>query len=63
MWLNISLTLKSNRVDHIFVIFQGSTISFERSRRELSIDVAENRSTLKIHRKTHYPRFSFIPKT
>jgi len=40
-----------------------SAISFKRSRRELSIDVAEHRSMLKIYQNTHYPRFSFIPKT
>jgi len=38
-------------------------MSFKRSRRELSIDVAEHRSMLKNHQNTHYTRFSFIPKT
>jgi len=38
-------------------------ISFKRSRRELSIDVAEHRSLLKNYQNTHYPRFIFIPKT
>jgi len=51
----------------ILVIFRGkpisSHISFERFRRELSIDVAEHWSMLKNYQNTHYPRFSFIPKT
>jgi len=33
-----------------------SAISFKRSRRELSFDVAEHRSTLKNYQNTHYPR-------
>jgi len=48
----------------------SSAISFKRSRRELSTDMAEYRSMLKSFRNTHYPRFSFltqnrysIPKT
>jgi len=50
------------------VIFQDtvglcSAISFKRSRRELSTDVAEQRSTLKNYHNTHYRRFSFIPKS
>jgi len=52
----------------VLVIFQNrhimcSAISFKRSRRELSIDVAEPRSTLKTYPNTHYPRFNFITKT
>ena len=39
------------------------TISFKRSRRELSIDVAEHRSTLKNFQNTYYLRFSLTPKT
>ena len=39
-----------------------SVVSFNRSRRELSTDVAEHRSTLKKFKNTHYPYFSFIPK-
>jgi len=39
-----------------------STISFESSRRELSIYVAEHRSTMKNNQNTYYPRFSFTPK-
>jgi len=35
----------------------------KRSRRELSIDVAERKSILKTNRNTHYPRFSFSTKT
>jgi len=38
-------------------------ISITRPRRELSIDVAELRSTLKNYQNTLYPRFSLIPKT
>ena len=40
-----------------------SAISFERSRRELPIDVAEPRSPLKNYPNTYYPRLSLIPKT
>jgi len=40
-----------------------SAISFERSRRELSIDVAEHRSVLENDQNTLYLRFSFIPRT
>ena len=38
-------------------------ISLNRSRRELSIDVAEHRSTMKNYENSHYLRFSFIPNT
>jgi len=50
----------------IFVILQDiicSGISLKRSRRELSIDVAEHRSMLKNYQNTHNPRLSFKPKT
>jgi len=40
----------------------SSAKSFKRSRRELSIDVTENRSTLKNYQNTLYARFSFSPK-
>jgi len=40
-----------------------SAISFERSRRELSINVAEHGPMLKNYQNSHYPRFSFISKT
>jgi len=55
--------LKNNRVKRIFVLKRDlcSAISFKRSRRELFIDVAEHRSTLKNYISTHYPRFSFMP--
>jgi len=46
-----------------FKIDLRSAISFKRSWRELSIDVAEHRSMLKNYQNTLYPRFSFIPKT
>jgi len=41
-----------------FKIDLCSAISFKRSRRELSIDVAERKSMLKNNQTTHYPRFS-----
>jgi len=46
-----------------FQIGLCSAMSFKRSRRELSIDVAEHRSMLKNYHKTHYPRFILTPKT
>ena len=46
-----------------FKIDPCSAILFKRSRRELSIDVAEQRSMLKSNRNTPYPRFNFIPET
>jgi len=59
--------VETKRVWYVFWLFFRiglcSAISFIRSRRELSIDVAEHRSTLKIYQNTHYPRFSFIPKS
>jgi len=48
------------------VVFQDRltlAISFERSRREHSIDVAEHRSMLKNYQNTLYPRFSFSHKS
>jgi len=46
-----------------FKIGLCSAISFKRSQRELSIDVAQHRSILKNKQNTNYPRFSFLPKT
>ena len=46
-----------------FEIDLCSATSFERSQRELSIDVAQHKSSLKIYQNTYYPRFSFTPKT
>jgi len=40
-----------------------SATSFKRSRRELSIALAEYKSTLKNNQSAFYPRFSFTPKT
>jgi len=66
MWLNISLSWNV-REQYVFWLFfkKGlcSATSFERSRWELSIDVAEHRSILKNNHKTYNPRFSFTPKT
>jgi len=36
---------------------------FKKSRRELSMDVAEHRSTLKNYQNAHYPFLKFIAKT
>jgi len=50
MWLNIGLSWKQNGVMRILVIFMVdlcSAISFKRSGRELSIDLAELRPILK----------------
>jgi len=59
--------VKNMGVVRILVIFQDRPkfihIIQERSRRELSIDVAEHRSILKNDQNTYYPRFNFIPKT
>ena len=44
------------------MIDRCSAISFKRSRRELSIDVAEHRSTLKNNLNTYY-LLIFTPKT
>jgi len=55
-----------NGVVRILVIFKiglCSAISFKRSWRELSIDVAEHGSMLKNDRYPLYPRVSFIRKT
>jgi len=46
----------------VFKIDLCSAISFKSSRRELSIDVADHRATLKNNHNTYYPRFSFTPK-
>jgi len=48
---------------YFFKIGLCSATSFERSRRELSNDVAEHRYMLKNYQNTYYPRFSFILKT
>jgi len=40
-----------------------SAISFERSRRELSIDVAQHMPMFRYYQNTRYPRFSLIPET
>jgi len=52
---------------YVFWLFfkagQCSAFPFKRSRRELSIDVAKHRSTLKNYLNTYYLRFGFIPKT
>jgi len=50
MWLNIGVSLKLRELCVFWLFFQidpCSAISFKRSRRELSIDVAEHRSMLK----------------
>jgi len=63
----IPLGVKPKQVWYVFWLFLKigpcSAVSLKRSRRELSINVAEHRSMLKIYRNTLYPRFSFIPKT
>ena len=46
-----------------FKICLSSSISFRRSRRELSIDVAEHKSMLKNDPNTRNPCFNFILKT
>jgi len=46
-----------------FKVDRCSAISFKRSRRELSIDMAEHRPMLKNYQNAYYLRFSFIPKT
>ena len=50
------------RILVVFKIGLCSAISFRRSRRELSIDMAEHRSMLKNYQNTNYPRFGLIPK-
>jgi len=45
-----------------FKIGLRSAISFKRSRRELSIDVAEHQSPLKNYQNTHYPVLVPYPK-
>jgi len=60
------LGVKPKRGWYVFWLFfkmeQCSAISFKRSRRELSIDVAEHRSMLKYHENTHYPLLVSNPK-
>ena len=65
MWLNLGLSWKIRE----FCVFRSflkidlcSAISFKRSRGELSIDVAELRSIIKIN-ETRTARFIFTPKT
>jgi len=59
------LGVKPKRGWYVFGLFfmagLCSAISFKRSRRELSIDVAQHRSILKNYQNTHYPRIRFIP--
>jgi len=61
--------LEPKRGYYVFWLFSKiglcSATSFKRSRRELSIDVAEHRSMLKNNQNTYYTRsrFSFMPKT
>jgi len=61
------LGVKPKRGCYVFWLFFKiglcSATSLKRSRRELSIDVAEHGSMLKNYQNTHYPCFSFIPKT
>jgi len=61
------LGVKPKRGWYVFWLFYkiglSSAISLERTRRELSIDVAENRSIWKNNQNTNYPRFSLTPKT
>jgi len=47
----------------LFKIDLFSAISFKRSRRELSIDVAEQRSILKNYQNRYYPSFILTLKT
>jgi len=59
MWLNIGLSYKVREKFVFWLFFKidlCSAISFKRSRRELSIDVAEQRSILK---KNVLPPFDF----
>jgi len=46
----------------IFKIGLCSAISFKKSRRKLSIDVAGHRSTLKNYENTYFPSFLFHTK-
>jgi len=57
MWLNIGLSWKITKIRTTPLIFKIDLCSatlFKSSRRELSIDVAEHRSILKINQNTHY---------
>jgi len=66
MRLNTGLSLKIKEKCVFWSFFKidiCSATSFKRSRRELSIDMAEHRFILENNQYTHYPRFSFIPKT
>jgi len=61
------LGVKPKRGWYVFCLFFKialcSAVLFKRSRRGLSIDVAEHSSMLKKYQNTNYLRFSFIPKT
>jgi len=63
----IVLGVKPKRWWYVFWLFFKldlcSATSFERSRQELSMDVAEHESIFKNNLKTYYPRFSVTPKT
>jgi len=60
----LDVKLKRGYVFWIFFkIDLCSATSFERSRRELSIDVAEHRSMLRSYQNMNCPRFSFTLKT
>jgi len=66
MWLNIGLCWKIREQCVFWRFFKigiCSAIPFKRSWRELYIDVAEHMSIFKNNQNTHYPRFSYIPKT
>jgi len=66
MWLNIDPSWKITKIRNtplFFKIHLCSTTSMESSRRDLLNDVAEHMSILKNDQNTHYPRFSFTPKT
>jgi len=66
MWKHV-LGVKPKRGWFVFWLFFKiglySAISFKRSRRELSVHVAEHRSVLKNYQNTLYSRFIFITKT
>ena len=59
------LDVKPKRGLYVFWLFFKidlcSATSFNRSRQELSIDVAEHESALTNSQNIHYPRFIFIP--
>jgi len=64
VWFRLGLQRMKPKIALLFFkIGLCWAISFKRSRRELSIDMAEHGSTMKNHQNTHFPRSSFIPKT